>query len=220
MITAFDVSNIIMHIVLISIFIGIFFFTYGAYLEKEIIKTQVEYLIDDLTGSIKVFLPDISNDIKQKIKDFDIKVSEEDDIKVRNKNNETKKKAFMMIAVLAVVGVILIFAVLKIMKKQNMSNTKFWKTLLKHNAVVLVFIALTYFTFATFFAKKYLSINTNQIKKSTIDNIFKHLEDNNFKDIKLENNKLENINLKDIKLENINLKDINLKDIKLENIKS
>ena len=215
MITAFDVSNVIMHIILISVFIGIFFFTYGAYLEKEIIKTQVEYLIEDLLGSIKVFMPEMSDDVKQRIKDYDIKVNEEDDIKVRNKNKETLKKAFMAITALVVVGVILIFAVLKIMKKQNMSNTKFWKTLLKHNAVVLIFIGITYFIFAAYFAKKYLSIDTNHIKKSAIDNIFKELEDNNLKDNNLKDNNLKDIKLEDIKLQDIKLQDIKLKDIKL-----
>ena len=33
-------------------------------------------------------MPEMSDDVKQRIKDYDIKVNEEDDIKVRNKKSK------------------------------------------------------------------------------------------------------------------------------------
>ena len=45
MLKAFETSNVIMHIMIISVFIGIFFFTYGAYLEKKILQNQLDFLV-------------------------------------------------------------------------------------------------------------------------------------------------------------------------------
>jgi hypothetical protein len=180
MITAFNVSNIILHIVLISVFIGIFFFTYGAYLEKEIIKIQIEYLINDLIGSVKVFLPK-SEKINKHIRDFDIKIDESQDQKVRKSNNSIKIKAFIAIFILVIFGLLIILAISKVMNRQNMTQKQFWLKLFKYNIVAIIFIGLTEFIFASFFVKKYMAINTNKLKKSVIDNVINYFEkeDNN-----------------------------------------
>ncbi len=176
MITAFHVSNIIMHIILISVFIGIFFFTYGAYLERTIIKMQVEYLINDLIGSIKVFLPK-SDQVKEQIKNINIDVDESEDQKVRNNNKLTKIKAFIGIFILVTIGIFIILAVSRLMNREKMTHKQFWLKLLKYNIIAIFFIGITEFVFASFYVKKYMSINTNKLKKSVIDNIITHLDD-------------------------------------------
>ena len=63
MVKAFTISNIIMHIIIIGIFIGIFFFTYGAYLEKKILKNQIKYMIDDSLDNLVLLYPNLSKSI-------------------------------------------------------------------------------------------------------------------------------------------------------------
>jgi hypothetical protein len=175
MITAFYVSNIIMRIILISVFICIFFFTYGVYLQKEIIKSQVEYLINDLLNPIKVFLPK-SEKIKKQIRELDIKINESEDEKVRQKNNVTKVKAFLAIFILVTIGIIAILAISKLMNRENMTHKQFWFKLFKYNIILLFFIGMTKFIFASFYVKNYIFINTNILKKSVIDNVINYFE--------------------------------------------
>jgi len=56
---------------------------------------------------------------------------------------------------------------------ENMTHAQFWKKLIKYNLLALVFIALTEFAFITYFAKHYMTIDVNIIKKAVIDNIVK-----------------------------------------------
>ena len=179
MITAFYVSNIIMHIILISVFIGIFFFTYGTYLQKEIVKIQVEYLVNDLLSTVKVFIPK-SEKIKRQIREFDIKIDESQDEKVTEKNNQTKFKAFLAIFTLLACGILIILAISKLMNMGKMTHKQFWFKLFKYNIIMIFFIIITRFLF-TSIAKKYMLINTNKLRKSVIDNVINYFEkeDNN-----------------------------------------
>jgi hypothetical protein len=67
MVKAFEVSNIVMHIILISVFIIVFFFTYGIYLEKQVLKRQLEYMIDDSLDNLILVFPDATKNIKATI---------------------------------------------------------------------------------------------------------------------------------------------------------
>jgi len=51
---SFDAANIVMHIVLISTFITIFFFTYGTMMEKKILKEQIRYVLDDVNKDLEI----------------------------------------------------------------------------------------------------------------------------------------------------------------------
>ena len=70
----FKIANMILHILLITIFIVIIYFTYGLYLENIIFKRQVKYVFNKFNKVIKVIQPDFKfNDInyinKLKIED-------------------------------------------------------------------------------------------------------------------------------------------------------
>jgi len=40
-----------------SVFVGIFFFTYGAYVEHKSLEKQIDNIVDSLTRNIKPFIP-------------------------------------------------------------------------------------------------------------------------------------------------------------------
>ncbi len=170
-ISAFTVSNIIMHIILISIFIGIFFFTYGATVERDVIKSQVDYFVDDLLGVFKPFTSKLPDNVKEQIKSFNPTLDNSEDIKAAKQNDETKKKAAMGIIALLVVGLLIITIVMKRLDRQGMSKGKIWSKLLKQNLVIIIFVALTEFICINMFGRKYMSVDTNRIKKEVIDHL-------------------------------------------------
>ena len=50
-------TQIILNVTLISVFIGVFFFTYGKYVEKKIINEQTAYIAESLAKDIGFYLP-------------------------------------------------------------------------------------------------------------------------------------------------------------------
>jgi len=247
MVKAFDLGNIIMHVMFISAFLGIYFFTFGSYLERIVLQAQIDYLVDDLLGTTKIIAPDIINDFKNTINSLDtnivnkstkiindlsdnieyklnnMNIPDNDKQKLKSKINEIKQskdisnvdkinniiksvndmsnkinidnlnvpvnteadnaveqqnnmimtKAFKFIFIGFIVGFILIYVIGKKFDREGLSMEQFFIKLVKRNLLVLCFIAFTEFIFAYFFAKNYMSINVNGLKKSIIDSLIK-----------------------------------------------
>ncbi len=176
MITSFVASNIIMNIIVISLFLGVFFFTYGTYLEKEIMKNQVDYLVDDLISPIKVFIPqDTMKRINLKLNTFNISIDKLGDEKVKKNNKEIIKKATIAIGVSIIAAIIIITIISKKFNKENMSTGEFWGKLIKYNLVSILFIGITQFIFTTRFSKNFMTIDINLLKEFTLNNILNKL---------------------------------------------
>jgi hypothetical protein len=247
MVKAFDLANIVMHIMFISAFLGIYFFTVGSYLEHIVLKSQIDYLVDDLLGTTQIIAQDIIKDLKNTINSLDINnvnkstkiinnlsdsieyklnninLPDNDKQKLKEKINKIKQstelsyvdkindiiksvndmpnkinidnlnvhvntkaddaveqqnkiimtKAFKYIFIGFIVGIILLYVIGKKFDREGLSMEQFFTKLVKRNLLILCFIALTEFTFAFFFAKKYMSINVNALKKSVIDSLIK-----------------------------------------------
>jgi hypothetical protein len=165
MIKAFDVCNILLHIMLISAFLGSYFFTFGAYLEREVLKDQLNFLVDTTLHPVRILFPNMSNDIKQKIKQQKFILDEKADKNSEENNKKTVDMAIKFITIFFVIGFIVILFLSKILDKEGLTTMQFLKKLFMHNLIILIFIAMTEFIFAFFFAKKYMSLDTNKLKK-------------------------------------------------------
>ena len=55
------VSKVLINVLFISVFIGIFFFTYGSYIEKKIIKEQMVFLSKDIQNLFSLFGKNIND---------------------------------------------------------------------------------------------------------------------------------------------------------------
>ena len=170
MIKPFDVANVIMNVVLFSAFIGIFFFTYGSYLEKQIFKSQIDYLFDDLLGSAKTFVPEV-NKLKPIIDKISIPDMSEVDAKVKESNKKVKMTAVKAISALVIVGLLAVVLISHFGKLGNVSKVEFFKTLLIYDVIALVFVGLTEFVFATQFASKFMALDVNYVKKSVFSKL-------------------------------------------------
>jgi anaerobic C4-dicarboxylate transporter len=171
---AFDVCNILLHIMLISAFLGSYFFTFGAYLEREVLKDQLNYLVDTTLQPMKILVPGISTDIKNKMKSYNFKIDESSDIKTEQQNKKTVDKAIKLITFFFIIGLIVIVILSRTLDREGMSYNDFFKKLITRNLIILIFIAATEFIFAFFFVKNYMSLDTNKLKKQiflSLDNI-------------------------------------------------
>lgn len=172
MISAFYVSNIIMHVIFMTIFLTIFFFTYGSYVERETVKNQVNFVVDDLFDSIKPFLPDESRKkIKSEVATYKENIDVSKDEIVIQHNNKIKKTAMTAVIIFLIIGTFVIYTLMKKLDMQHMSNNAFIKKLLKHNFIVIIFIALTEYIFLSVFSKNYISIDLNVLKKNVMNKL-------------------------------------------------
>ncbi len=59
--------TIISNVLFISLFIGLFFFTYAAYIEQKVVKDQMNFLSDEISDSVNILGPVFKNKFTEKI---------------------------------------------------------------------------------------------------------------------------------------------------------
>ena len=163
--------TVMMNVLLISLFIAFFFFTYGSYIEHKIVESQMKFLAVDIMNIIKVFGKNINMMIKKQIMKMKTPDLKDADKAASLENRQIMIKAAIVNIIFTVVVVTTIYFLYSKSKKDfNM------KTLIYQNLILLLFVALTEFAFLTFFAADYISINTNDVKYNFIKNL-EHLKD-------------------------------------------
>jgi len=158
--------TVIINVLLISLFIGLFFFTYGAYIEKKVVKSQMNFLATDISSLIKLFGKNFYDIFKKQIQNVKVPDLSDEDHKAASANKKTLFKAVIanvICTILVIIAVILTY----MKSKKDFSM----RTLLIQNFILLIFIGFTEFSFLTFFGAKYVSINPNSIKHNVVDNI-------------------------------------------------
>jgi hypothetical protein len=180
MLTTFKISNIILHIVLISILIIVIFITYGIFLEKKILDNQIEYILDKIFKPIKILIPDtkiFNTDILEKLK-----MKDTDEVKkkidIHNKKLLLKGGLFNGILVLISLIIIIFMGVKYEQKLDNGDKLTFGNylgKLMKYNLTTLIFVALTYIGFITYIGYNYIYIDERAIGLNIINIIEKKI---------------------------------------------
>lgn len=156
--------HVLVQILLVSLFITIFFFTYGTYLEKKVIKNQMNDIASDLLTDINL----ISSDLHIAIKDQVTKIAEvdllEEDKKIQKQNARLRNITIGTISGISVVLIILIVVLSKYFEID-------FKEILIVNVPAFIAIAITYFLFATYIGANYKSVDSNYVKKIIIQTI-------------------------------------------------
>ncbi len=178
------ISKVLINVLLISMFICIFFFTYGIYLEKLTIANQMKILADNFTDTFKLFGNSINKNLYNYIninllsaKNIE-KIKKDDDDALKGNPKIMNKVVFYIF--LFFMSVVIIVGALKWIQVKNTPivpgappNDIFnIKKILIESFIVLVFIGLTEFSFLHFFGPQFVSINTNNVKLQ----VFKDLE--------------------------------------------
>ena len=163
---SYTIADILLHVILISSFLVIFFFTYASKVEKEIVVRQSTDIVKDVIQSTTVILPDAV------IKDMSTLLSEhgkksdmsDEDAEIEKANKELLDNTVKTIGIVCVVGIICVYIMSKVYK---FSMTD----LVVHNLIIVSFVALTEFLFLTYFAKNYDSIDANFVKYKVLQTI-------------------------------------------------
>lgn len=160
------IANTILHVVLISVFIGIFFFTYASKVEKEIVETRSIAIVQDLMKDYNALAPSsfTGKTISQNINTPDMS---KDDAEVEYNNKLLIMKVIKVLSIGFTIGILVVISICIYFKIPL-------KPLIITNLVSLFFVALTEFSFLTFFAKNYITIDSNYVKKVAIKTLINY----------------------------------------------
>ena len=157
--------TLITSVVSTSSFIGLFFFTFGAVLEKMSLEKQISNLVSILT---KVYVHSIPSPLKQILKKY---VSEhgttehaDADAKVAKSNQLIFKKAIKSLGYLAILGVILVAIIVMVNKISILTL----KTIAVHLFFTLIFVCITYAITAFSVGLNYTSADPNYVKRQVV----------------------------------------------------
>jgi hypothetical protein len=135
-----SIVNILLSVTFISTFIGAFFFTYGSYVEKNIVKDQSALLAKDIARDVNLFPKETTQKIVDRITIPDMSAV---DAQVDAYNKEIRNQAIVTLSVVFIVGLVLSIGISK------------WKNidilpLVRDNLIILFFVGIVEFVFLTF----------------------------------------------------------------------
>lgn len=157
------VSNILVGLTLFSIFLGVFYFTYAAKVEGEIVKIQVQNLVDDFMGNIQDTDFD-KKDLKAILDKMKVPDMSEEDKKVEESNKKlmvSASKAFGLFAIFSTIVVTYLYIRYRFDIKEIIIT----------NLILLVFIAVTEVIFLNKVAKVYRSLDPHKVKSIIVEEI-------------------------------------------------
>jgi hypothetical protein len=174
-------NNVILSVTFISVFIGIFFFTYGKTVEKEIVLNNLTYTIDGLTSTFSLLPHRINQEIKNKIKNIKLPNMDDEDEKTNKANIKLRNNAAMLLGGCFILCLIISFILAKyIFKNDNENENKnflnfFTNEFIFPNLILLLGIAITEFLFLNCVIRSFIAADLNIIYKSVIE-LFKKNE--------------------------------------------
>jgi hypothetical protein len=166
----FNISNILLHVILIASFITIMFFTYGVNVEKNVFREQIDIFIKENVNGIKYLFPDLAEKLKNIVKDLKFQNLDEKDKIVADSN----KKILMNVITILIICVIIIVIIIGVIYKfitPDAQKDGYLKKLLINNISALIVVAIVYILFITFYIGTYQSVDNNVIRKNAIDAI-------------------------------------------------
>lgn len=159
------VSKVLINVLFISVLIGIFFFTYGSYIEKKIVKEQMKFLSKDVQNLFSLFGKNVNNAITIKFNELELPDLSHEDNKAKKNNTEIKKKAFMFLSLFSLFVAFLVYFIYT--KYGN--NTYELNKIISENIVILFAIGITEFVFITYFGARFISINPSVVKLTLLE---------------------------------------------------
>ena len=165
------ISNIFIHVAVMSLFLTIFFFTIAANQEKNIVEKQINFIVDEFIGNILFPLDNslkeyIKRKINSKLEDAKNDLKDQDK-KVNVQNNKIIKKAFTF----ALIFLIIVIFIVGITSFYYKWPSHYIYYLIYSNIITLIFVAITETAFLFLIAKEYYSVDPNKIKLKILDKL-------------------------------------------------
>jgi len=158
------VVSIITSVGIIMMFLGVFFFTYAANIEKEIVQMNANIVVEDLLSIISPLLSPVTKATQiTKLKYPDMADADQ---KVEMDNNNLLKTAYTNLSIVFVVTLVLGF-IIAYFKKINYYN------IIGLNLIILVFVGLTEYSFLNMIVKKFIAADTHYVRLIILENLNK-----------------------------------------------
>lgn len=157
--TPAQITNIVLHIILIACFISVFFFIYAVNIEEKVVETQVDYIVADFVDNLAILDDSSRNILKQYVNTIKKPNLDNADKQVTNKNNGIRNYVFKIACVAIIFGALFVYFMTK---TYNFSA----KELMFKNVVFLVFVALTEYCFLTYLGSQFRSGDPNYAKRT------------------------------------------------------
>ena len=157
-------SNNLFLISLYSIFVPSLFFTFGALIEKMVVKKQIDRVVKQVETT--------STDLNYDISDVNIPpASKEEDQQVKDQNTKTVQDAYTVMAPIFGGGIVLSYILWRNSKKRIS-----YKFIIFSNILLLILIAIIEMLFFGLITLNYRSLDTNMIARTTLTSIGKKLK--------------------------------------------
>jgi hypothetical protein len=127
----------------------------------------MEYIIEELVSNVKIISPSVANITKFAVNNLKPPNLQKQDEAANKHNKKLLKKAFTVLGIVLIIGIIISFSLSRYYK---FSFTK----LLLINIISLAFVAMTEFSFLTFFGRNYKSADPNTVKKALFMSLKKY----------------------------------------------
>jgi type II secretory pathway pseudopilin PulG len=155
------IIDILLGVVLISAFIATFFFTFVSNVEKEVVETQMQKIVKDLTANIKLYTLNANTNVLSLIKNEVAGLQPPDlsaqDKTVNDHNNAIKKKAGIAFGIIIITGILIILTQIKYIKTDLL-------TIVVSNIIILGLVAVTEYIFVSRVSRNYQIIDGNYVR--------------------------------------------------------
>jgi len=168
------VLTVLIQVICVFIFLTVFFFTYAAKKEGEILTDQVNFIIRNLAGIHTNSLPEgLRKTVLDKINAINTDTPEiRDQTKqIEETNKKIQDKTTKILIILAVIVILITAGSYLLRNKVNYFKGIHLSKILKETVIILTFVAITEFVFFKYFGAKFISVDPNTVK----GNIFKKL---------------------------------------------
>ena len=180
--TIFSTTTLLM-LGVYATFVGFFFFTYGAYTEKTVVKNQIDSLISDFTGDLlffgkKTLTPSEISNINDAVQSISPPDMTKEDKKVEDNNLSLITKATITLSITLVVFLLLSIGVWYVGLSTNQKKKDSYTSIVQRIILLMIIVMLTEFLFFTLVAGNYHPVDPNQIKKYMVESVKTYAESN------------------------------------------
>lgn len=152
-----EITDILINVLFVATFLTVFFFTFVVKIEGDIVKDQVDYLVEDLSENIKLLPAEATTLLRHQLKTSQRPDMTKADEAVQKSNDEIFWSTIKIVGIALGVGLTGAFAASRYWNFSIMDS-------LKRNLIILAFIALTEYIFLMTYGRNYRSADPNHVK--------------------------------------------------------
>lgn len=164
------ISAIALNVGLFATFIGVFFFTFGAYIERLVLKRQIKYILQGFAGDIKAFASASQWHALCESVNALPAADTSNDQQAEEKNDALLKETLVLFGTFLAVMLLLIAILWFVAKGKGHGYAFNMKHMALESAGLLFIIAAVEVGFYSLVVANYKSVDANFIKGILVDN--------------------------------------------------